>query len=100
VLVLTQAPDPGWEAAVGDVILPVTTAPEESLMSWAQAFSLGPEGATVDIRFDDAQRQRWLWLELFLVVIVIVLSLPTRTSRDPDADDPDQDDFAQSGVGA
>jgi hypothetical protein len=100
VLVLTQTPDPGWEAIVGDASLPVTSAPEESLMSWAQAFRIGPEGATVDIRFDDAQRQRWLWLELFFVVIVVVLSLPTRTSRDPDADDADVDDFAQTGVGA
>jgi hypothetical protein len=99
VLVITQSPDPGWEAIVGDVRLPVTTAPEESLMSWAQAFSVGPEGVTVDIRFDDAQRQRWLWLELFLVVIVIVVSLPTRTSRYPDADDLDAEDFAQTGVG-
>ena len=97
---LAQSADPGWEAVVGDVSLPVTKATEESLMSWAQAFGVGPEGATVDIRFDDAQRQRWLWLELLLVVIVIVLSLPTRTSRDPDADDADLDSFVQTGVGA
>jgi hypothetical protein len=100
VLVLAQSPDPGWEAVVGDVSVPVTKAPEESLMGWAQAFSVGPEGAVVDIRFDDAQRQRWLWLELFLVLIVIVLSLPTRTSRDPDADDADLDALTQTGVGA
>ena len=85
---------------MGDVSLPVTSAPADSLMNWAQAFSVGPEGATVDIRFDDAQRQRWLWLELFLVAIVVVLSLPTRTSRDPDADDADLEASVQTGVGA
>jgi len=75
VLVLAERRDPGWQAWLDGRRLPAADA------GWRQAFGLGTDGGTLEVRYVAPYRAPWLAALALTTLVTVLLAVPLRRRR-------------------